>query len=162
MSANVNSRIHDRRSCNMIYKRFQDWQLWKVIVPLVALVIFYPVYLFKQHGGAFLGAFAHNDLLLFSALLLIEVSVEANHIQHQLEHDSPDDWHVLIEWPRALGVLLLVFYAVMKFVAEVDMELPMSKMIAYFAFCLSITSLTMTYCIYAFYKTLEKVMEGLK
>ena len=159
MKSSENVRINELRRGGLIMKRFRDWKRWKLLLPLFMLMLFYPIYLYKEHDAPFLNAFVHGDLLLFSALLLFEISVEAKHIQHELNLES-DALEGFTEGPRIFGILLIVFYGVMKMVVSQDTNY--SKTIAYCFFCLSVTLLVVAYSIYAFWRTMEQVLDHSK
>jgi len=163
MSMNENVRIVELNRQILIMKRFRDWKRWKVLLPVLMLLLFYPIYIFKEKEiiGPFLSAFAHGDLLLFSALLLFEVSVEANHIQHELGESYSDALDDIIEGPKIFGIKLIVVYGAMKLAVGHDNAPDSPNFIrtaAYCFFCISIATLVVTYSIFAFWKTLEKVV----
>ncbi|MGA9773441.1 MAG: hypothetical protein WBV94_30700 [Blastocatellia bacterium] len=161
---NENVKIVELNRQILIMKRFRDWQRWKVLLPILMLFLFYPIYIFeeKELMGPFLSAFAHGDLLLFSALLLFEVSVEANHIQHELGESFSETLDNIIERPRIFGIILIVVYGAMKLAIGHDNTTNSPNFLrtaAYCVFCISVAILVVTYSIYAFWKTLEKVVE---
>ena len=159
MLSNENVKILELRRCTLAMKRFQEWRRWKLLLPLIMLLVFYPIYIFVAAPSPFLNAFAHGDLLLFSALLLFEVSVEADHIQRELQqvHNSIDD---LTEWPRVCGIVLIVLYGSMKLAVGPETH-PSSKAIAYCFFTISVMLLAVTYSYYAFWKTLETAVKDI-
>lgn len=157
MLSNENVKILELRRCTLVMRRFQEWRRWKLLLPLIMLLVFYPIYVFVEGPTPFLNAFAHGDLLLFSALLLFEVSVESDHIQRELEHNhnSLDD---LTEWPRVCGIVLIVLYGSMKLAVGPQSEAS-NKTVAYCFFTISVMLLAVTYSYYAFWKTLEKAIK---
>ncbi len=160
---NENVRIVELNRQVLIMKRFRDWQRWKVFLPVLMLFLFYPIYMFKEKEmiGPFLSAFAHGDLLLFSALLLFEVSVEANHILHELGESYSDSMDKIIEGARISGIVLIVVYGAMKLTIGHDNTVNSPDFLrtaTYCCFSISVVTLVVIYSIYAFWKTLEKVV----
>jgi len=159
MLSNENVKILDLRRCTLAMRRFQEWRRWKLLLPLIMLLVFYPIYIFVEVPSPFLNAFAHGDLLLFSALILFEVSVEADHIRRELQHvnTSLDD---LAEWPRVCGIVLIVLYGSMKLAVGPHAEVS-NKTVAYCFFTISIMCIAVSYSYYAFWKTLETAVKDI-
>jgi hypothetical protein len=156
-------RIHDLRRHHMIVKRFRDWRRWKLGLPLLALLLIYPVYKFLAAGNEFISALRHGELLLFSALILIELSVEAAHTNEELHRGVPDSVDGLIENSRLGGVFLILVYGAMKFLVDQKStlnQIDSVKATAYCVFCLTVTFLVLSFIVFAFYKTLSNAIQG--
>jgi hypothetical protein len=81
--------------------------IWKVAVPFLLLMIIYPIYILVvnvQHP--FERAFAHGELLIFSALVLIEAAIELK--RAKLGFD---------ELLRGLALLAIFLFGFMKYQA---------------------------------------------
>jgi hypothetical protein len=62
--------------------------LWKVFFPLFLIVLIYPLYaLFLKIDHPFQRAFSHGDLLIFSALIMIEAAIELR--EAKSNYDEP-------------------------------------------------------------------------
>jgi hypothetical protein len=87
-------------------KHLQTICVWKVIVPFFLIIIIYPIFLFivKDVHYPFQRSFAHGELLIFSALLLIEAAVELG--RAELGYD---------ELLRAVALFVILLYGFMKF-----------------------------------------------
>lgn len=161
MSGNGNVSIRELKHLYLIMKRFQDWQRWKLSFPLFTLLVVYPLYKFFGVGNELINAFSHGDLLLFSALVLIELSVEAAHVNKEVESGVSDPSNSLIENSRFFGLVLIFLYGVTKFMVQHQNNadsFALSKTLAYCAFSLSVTFLVVAFSIFAFWKTLRNVI----
>jgi hypothetical protein len=163
MAANSYVHIQELRRNHSIVKRFSDWQRWKLWLALFAIVIIYPIFKFFGSGGEFISTFGHGDLLLFSALILIELSVEAAHIHQEMPEDMSDKMDGLIENSRFFGVALIFLYGAMKLMIDHESKLnrmPIAKAKAFSVFCLSVTFLVVSFSIFAFWKALNNVVHA--
>ena len=91
--------------------RMVKWTVYKVIVPLVVILIIWPIYSYAlQTEHPFEKAFAHADLLIFSALILTEAVIEG-------EHTLVRDWRFQLGRHMALllAFVALILYVVVKF-----------------------------------------------
>jgi hypothetical protein len=81
--------------------------IWKVVVPFLLLMILFPVYILivKVHYP-FERAFAHGELLIFSALILIEAAVELKRAQVGFD-----------ELLRGFALLAIFLFGFMKYQA---------------------------------------------
>ena len=87
------------------------WIVCKVIIPLVVILIIWPIYYYAlQLGHPFEEAFGHADLLIFSALILTEAVIEG-------ERTLMQDWR--FQLARHTGLILafvaLILFVVVKF-----------------------------------------------
>lgn len=130
--------------------------------PFIAILIIYPISKFVGIGDELVNAFGHGDLLLFSALVLIELSIETTHINRELERAIPDTIDSLIENSRLFGALLILIYGSMKLlvVHGQKSQVPLPKAWAFCAFSLSVTFLVVSFGIFAFWKALNNVVCG--
>jgi hypothetical protein len=157
--------IHELRQHFTIVARFSDWQRWKLKFPLFALVLIYPIYKFFGAGEEFVRAFGHGDLLLFSALVLIELSVEVTHINHELRSDTPYKLEGLIENAKFFGLILIFIYGSMKFMMDKQdtlIHVAALKARAFCVFSLAVTFLSLAFSIFAFWITLSHVVGSKK
>lgn len=106
MSANA-TPVHDLGSGDSWEIRMVKWAVYKVIIPLVVMLIIWPIYYYAlQIDHSFEKAFAHAELLIFSALILTEAVIEGEHT-------------LVADWRFQLGrhiALLLAFIALILFV----------------------------------------------
>jgi hypothetical protein len=65
-------------------RQFLNWMGWKVLLPLILLILIWPLYGSMLHlPHSFVRAFAPGDLLIFSSLILMEAAIEGEHLPHQ-------------------------------------------------------------------------------
>jgi hypothetical protein len=163
MSGNNYAHINELRRQHIVVRRYKDWQRWKLGLPLAALILIYLISKFLGSGDEFINAFGHGDLLLFSALVLLELSVEATHINADIERDVPDHIDSLIENSRFFSLIIILIYGAMKFVVGNHSGLNQMgerKLEAYCWFTLSVTFLVVSFSIFAFWKTLNNIIGG--
>jgi hypothetical protein len=163
MSTDNYVQIRELRRQRIIVRRFKDWERWKLMFPFVAIVLVYFLSKFGNLGDELVNAFGHGDLLLFSALVLIELSVETTHINQELEREAPDKIDSLIENSRFFGMILIFVYGAMKLMVLHGGKLnhiapPKAKAFSFFS--LSLTFLVVSFSIFAFWKTLSNVVAG--
>jgi hypothetical protein len=152
--------IRHLRRQQTIVKRFKDWERWKLMFPFVAILIIYPISKFIVTGDEVINAFGHGDLLLFSALVLIELSIETTHINRELDRSGSDKIDSLIENSRLFGVLFILIYGSMKLLVGhgAHTQIPRPKAWAFCAFSVSVTFLVVSFGVFAFWKTLRSVV----
>jgi hypothetical protein len=95
----------------MTEKRMREWLIFKVFVPFVFLIIIWPITLLKSVSvaEAFHEAFAHCELLVFSALVFIEIGIEINYLNSRVRDGF--NW-----WPdvaRGMSLITIVLYGVL-------------------------------------------------
>jgi hypothetical protein len=90
-----------------VNQHLQTICVWKVFVPFLLIILIYPIFLIvvRVHHP-FERAFAHGELLIFSALILIEAAVELK--RAQLGYD---------ELLRAGAMLTIFIFGFMKYEA---------------------------------------------
>lgn len=90
-------------------KRIIDWLSWKVLLPLVLIVGFWPLYSVLGMADPFPKACAPGELLIFSALILIEVAIEGESL------GEASLWlHSIRRLAILLGIILVIPLAVFK------------------------------------------------
>jgi hypothetical protein len=72
-----------------VYRHYYTWFLWKVLAPYGFLIVIWLAYSVKEMNAPFAAAFAHGEMLVFAAVLLIEVSFEGEELRGK---DSPFDF----------------------------------------------------------------------
>lgn len=78
---NVNNRRAYEHERDAVAARTLSWWVWKAVVPTVLLAAMWPVYAYVLAlPHAFQRAFAHGDYLLLAALLVLELTVEGDHV----------------------------------------------------------------------------------
>lgn len=90
--------------------RAVNWCVWKLSMPAVLIVGLFPFYRYimtLEHP--FQRAFAHGELVLFAAILLFEVGVEAEWGSNQPRHLK-----VLSSLTKAFAALLMGLYWIIK------------------------------------------------
>jgi hypothetical protein len=130
--------------------------VWKVFVPFLLIILIYPIFLIvvKVHHP-FERAFAHGELLIFSALILIEAAVELK--RAQLGYD---------ELLRAGAMLTIFIFGFMKYEAmqqephlETDNALAsaaaVSQLFAFSFFNCVVAMFAIAVSIYAFLQTIR-------
>lgn len=90
-------------------KRIVDWVGWKIFLPLALIVGFWPIYSALGMEHSYQKACAPGELLIFSALILIEVAIEGQSLR-----DAGLGLHVLRTVAIILGMLLMALLAVFK------------------------------------------------
>jgi hypothetical protein len=161
MSNNSYVHIHELRRIRSIVKRFRDWRRWKLCLPLIAIGATYFCYKFFASGEEFVTVFGHGDVLFLSSLILLEFSVEASHMNNDLERTPPDNIDSLIENSRFFGVVLILLYAAMKLMVEHRAKLnqiPLSRLEAFCILSISITFLVVCFTFFAFWQTLSQII----
>jgi hypothetical protein len=74
--------VSGRSSSSGVYRHYYNWFLWKVLAPYGFLLVIWPAYSMRSGMNApFSAAFAHGELLVFAAVLLIEVSFEGEELR---------------------------------------------------------------------------------
>jgi len=137
--------------------------IWKVVVPFLLLMFIYPIYILivKVHYP-FERAFAHGELLVFSALILIEAAVELK--RAQLGYD---------EVLRGLALLVIFLFGFVKYQAmqqeprlETGDAEAISQLFAFSFFNCTVAIFAVAASIYAFLYAIRsenaKKIEGLE
>lgn len=79
--------------------------LWKVFFPLFLILIIYPLYaVFLKIDHPFQRAFAHGDLLIFSALILVEAAIELKEAKSRYD-----------EVLRFVAMVVMVVFGMVKY-----------------------------------------------
>lgn len=79
--------------------------LWKVLFPLFLILIIYPLYaFFLKIDHPFQRAFAHGDLLIFSALVMVEAAVELKEVKSRYD-----------ELLRFVAMATIVIFGIVKY-----------------------------------------------
>lgn len=135
--------------------------IWKVFVPFLLIILIYPIFMIvvKVHHP-FERAFAHGELLIFSALILIEAAVELK--RAELGYD---------EALRALAMLTIFIFGFMKYQAmqqerylETGDLAAINQLFAFSFFNCAVAAFAIAVSIYAFLQAIrteniEKVQE---
>jgi hypothetical protein len=83
--------VNIRSGSGAVYRHFYNWFLWKVFAPFCLLAFIWFAYALKGDiPQPFASAFAHGELLIFAAVLLIEVSIEGEEVRGVPDHQF--DW----------------------------------------------------------------------
>lgn len=83
--------------------------LWKVFFPLFLILIIYPLYaVFLKIDHPFQRAFAHGDLLIFSALILVEAAIELKDVKSRYD-----------ELLRFVAMAVMVVFGMVKYGAMI-------------------------------------------
>lgn len=96
-----------RNLLNTIFldQHLQTICLWKVLFPLLLILIIYPLYaLLLKIDYPFQRAFAHGDLLIFSALIMVEAAIELK--ESKSNYDEP---------LRFVAMLTMVIFGLVKY-----------------------------------------------
>jgi hypothetical protein len=127
-------------------RHLMDWCIWKVLLPFLVLLVLWPIYRFVgQQPDAFNQAFEHGDLLIFAALLFIEVAIESAEGGRRSMVVS----YAVVEGSKLLAMLLLfvlgfIKYDILKGNVTDEKRLAYSVLSVSFGFlavCLSLWSL---------------------
>src|SRR5215216_3026411 len=109
MSGQVNKEV-PKSKYNRIDPRVLNWCAWKVFIPLLFIFLLWPLAHLIKMDYPFQEAFKHGDLLIFSALILIEAAVEGEGIQ------SSTLWDQISEMAsKAFAFFCIFVFAVVKF-----------------------------------------------
>src|ERR1700752_112659 len=125
------------------------WVVCKVIIPLVVMAIIWPIYSYAlQLEHSFEKAFAHADLLVFSALILTEGLIEG---EQTLISD------LRFQLARYGGLILafvsLIMFVVVKFDVMRENSPNTEKMYIYSCIGWLMALLAAVISMYSFYKT---------
>ena len=92
--------------------RLLKWILFKVVAPLVVIFIIWPIFGFSLDiHNSFEKAFAHGDLFVFSALILIEAAIEG-------EQSHIGDWRFHLG--RFISIILALVSIIGFVVVKMD------------------------------------------
>lgn len=93
-----------------ITRTFVNWIGWKVVLPLLLILSIYGLIRFiLEIPEPFGRAFAHGDLLVFSALVLLEAATEGEHLQKETTRSM-----AMRLGARILAILLIVGFIATK------------------------------------------------
>lgn len=150
----------------VLYRHFFTWFLWKVLLPFLFLFGIWLAYLVKEVPESFATAFAHGEMLLFAAVLLMEMSFEGEELRDP--HCRFDLWFDLALPTFKLGALLVILlfgffrYDVVTLSASVECGVgndnichSLSKLVAYAVFNVVVASTTVVIAIFACVKHCE-------
>lgn len=107
-------KILDRRLF-LLRKRRRDWLVWQVCIPVFFILITGIRYI-RVHEWAFEKSFGGGDLILYSIMLLIGVTIELSSIRaadSKLQTDEHLEKAALCA--QVCAVLMLFFYAPIRF-----------------------------------------------
>jgi hypothetical protein len=91
-------------------RSFVNWFGWKVLLPLLLIMSIYALIRFiLEMPDSFGRAFAHGDLLVFSALVLLEAATEGEHLQKE-----STKMMLIRLGTRILAILLIVWFVATK------------------------------------------------
>lgn len=95
----------------VITARAVNWCIWKALLPVFLLGLLWPVYgVILKLPHPFQRAFCHGDLLVVAALILIEASLEGDHIEKQ-----SGTFRLWCNIGRLIAVLLIFLFGFMKY-----------------------------------------------
>ncbi|MEN3330001.1 MAG: hypothetical protein V7638_4808 [Acidobacteriota bacterium] len=125
--------------------------IWKIFVPFLLIILIYPIFtiIVKVHHP-FQRAFAHGELLIFSALILIEAAVELK--RARLGYD---------ELLRGIAMIIIFLFGFMKYQAmqqeqhlETDLD-AINQLFAFSFFNCTAAAFAITVSIYAFLQAIR-------
>jgi len=135
-----------------VNQHLQTVCIWKVFVPFLLIILIYPVFLIivKDHHP-FERAFAHGELLIFSALVLIEAAVELK--RARLGYD---------ELLRAMAMITIFIFGFVKYSAMMqerhletnDMD-AINQLFAFSFFNCAVALFAIAVSIYAFLQAIR-------
>jgi len=124
------------------------WGMWKVLLPFVLLVIVWPIYRFVgNQRDAFTEAFEHGDLLIFAALLFVEVAIEMTEASGPLSLIQ----HAAMEGSKALAMVLLFALGFIKYDLVLQNAGP-EKRLAYSFVSVSLATLAVCISLWSLYR----------
>src|SRR5437764_248684 len=96
--------------------RMREWFLWKVVLPFLFLLLMWPVYRLAMHrADAYEKAFAHGELLIFSALVLIEIGIEMKYSDTSAEN-------LWTDLARIAAIILIFMFGFLHYAVIIDEE----------------------------------------
>lgn len=108
---NFRDRVAYERESDALVARALSWWIWKAVVPAVLLTALWPIYTYiLALPHAFQRAFAHGDFLLLSALLMLELTVEGDHVARQKM-----SFRFLAAGSKAAAFVLMFVYGFVKY-----------------------------------------------
>src|ERR1043165_950817 len=141
----------------IIVARAINWCIWKALLPGMLLALLWPIYSFVlKLPHPFQRAFANGDLLIFAALIMVEASLEGEHIENQ-----SGTFRFLTNLARLFAVLLIFAFAFVKYdvilqeaalarAAAADQGLILDKLRAYSCFSCSVASVSLVASLFTF------------
>jgi len=126
--------------------------VWKVFVPFLLIILIYPIFMIVvKVNHPFERAFAHGELLIFSALILIEAAVELK--RARLGYD---------ELLRAGAMLTIFIFGFMKYEAmqqerhlEADEMAAINQLFAFSFFNCAVAALAIAVSVFAFLQAIR-------
>lgn len=107
----------------LIKRRWKNWKKWQVGIPLIFILLSWPICLFFKVENAFEKCFSGGDLILFSSLLLIGVQIEITHIIHSYEkfriNKKLDDKATNSQW---WATIIFFLYGIVKYCYISEMQ----------------------------------------
>lgn len=146
-----------------IRNRAVDLCTWKIVLPGLLLLLFWPIYgCIMEVQRPFVRAFAHGDYVLFAALLLFEVSVEGERLVMQTAM-----LRVMRNALRIAAISMILVFGFMKYdVVIKEARLPTAtgvaattidaKLRSYSCFSCALAFLTVVYSLYASVALVER------
>lgn len=111
MEAIQPSPSHRRESDEALDRRMIDWLVWKVTLPLIIFVVIWLAYKWVcKMDHPFERAFAHGDLLIFSALVLIEAVTEGEH-----QHGQSNFKRVGLQLAKVVAISFIMIFGFIKY-----------------------------------------------
>lgn len=144
--------------------RALDWCVWKAFIPLLLMGLFWPIYgIILNLEHPFERAFAHGDLLLFAALLLIEAAVEGEQVRNE-------NFRARLgrQMSKGSAIILIFIFGFLKYdvmmqegrLAEEGARAAVfSKLAGYAYFNLLVAVAAVLYGMYSFWKSVEREHE---
>lgn len=131
-----------------------DWCIWKVVLPFLLLVLLWPIYKFvgvagAGHNDAFIQAFEHGDLLIFAALLFIEVGLESAEASGRLSLRQ----YILVQVSKGVAMVLLFVLGFIKY--DVLTSATEQRRLAYSWLSFSVAFLAVGVSLWSFYKSID-------
>jgi len=148
----------------------QDWIIWQTFLPLVLLVVIYIIeWVVLESRHPFQIAFSHGDLLLFSGLMLVSVSIHIKQMQQRLNSSLPNFWLFLIIWgTRACAFIFLLVFGILEYdvihkgyFSPSVTDIP-SKLTLYSCFSCSVVVVSLGFSAFSFWKVADLQIEAIR
>ena len=99
-----------------IYRHFYNWFLWKVAAPFLFLLLIWFAYALRGDvGNPFSAAFAHGELLIFAAVLFIEVSFEGEEVRGAPDGLFNGWFDVVLPALKLVAVMVIFAFAIVRY-----------------------------------------------
>ena len=103
------------QTSGVIYRHFYNWFLWKVAAPFLFLLLIWFPYVLRGESHPFAAAFAHGELLIFAAVLFIEVSFEGEEIRGAPDGSFSGWFDAFLPALRLMALMVIFIFGIVRY-----------------------------------------------